>query len=71
MTRRDFEAILGTCALDAEVLNRKRDFSIGMIRRLHERLVISADVLIRRIGKDAAWEASRRSDSGSCVSPKT
>jgi HTH-type transcriptional regulator / antitoxin HigA len=31
----------------AEVLNRKRSLSIGMIRRLHDRLGIPAEVLIR------------------------
>jgi hypothetical protein len=30
----------------AEVLSRKRGLSVGMIRRLHERLGISAQVLI-------------------------
>ena len=54
LTRRDLEAILGARARVAEVLNRKRDLSIGMIRRLHERLGISAEVLIRRVRKDAA-----------------
>ncbi|HXE23438.1 MAG TPA: helix-turn-helix domain-containing protein [Roseiarcus sp.] len=54
LTRRDLEAILGARARVAEVLNRKRDLSIGMIRRLHERLGISAQVLIRRVRKDAA-----------------
>jgi HTH-type transcriptional regulator/antitoxin HigA len=33
------------------VLNRKRSFSIGMIRRLHKQLGISADVLIRPLQK--------------------
>lgn len=46
LTRRDLEAILGTRARVAKVLNRKRDLSISMIRRLHEQLGISADVLI-------------------------
>lgn len=54
LTRRDLEAILGARDRVAEVLNRKRDLSIGMIRRLHERLGISAQVLIRRVRKDAA-----------------
>jgi HTH-type transcriptional regulator/antitoxin HigA len=31
----------------AEVLNRRRGLSINMIRRLHEKLGIPADVLIR------------------------
>jgi HTH-type transcriptional regulator/antitoxin HigA len=38
----------------AEVLNRKRDLSIGMIRRLHDQLGISADLLIRPVRKSAA-----------------
>jgi HTH-type transcriptional regulator/antitoxin HigA len=36
------------------VLNRKRGLSIGMIRRLHEHLGISAQVLIRPSRKSAA-----------------
>lgn len=47
LTRRDLEPILGSRARVAEVLNRKRSLSIDMIRRLHDRLGISADVLIR------------------------
>jgi len=31
----------------SEVLNRRRSLSIGMIRQLHEKLGISAEVLIR------------------------
>jgi HTH-type transcriptional regulator/antitoxin HigA len=31
----------------AEVLNRRRGLSINMIRRLHEKLGISVEVLIR------------------------
>lgn len=47
MTRRDLETIIGTRTRIAEVLNRKRGLSIGMIRRLHEKLGIPAEVLIR------------------------
>ncbi len=54
LTRRDLEQIIGTRTRIAEVLNRKRRLSIGMIRRLHERLGISAEVLIRPSRKDAA-----------------
>ena len=54
LTRRDLEAIIGTRTRVAEVLNRKRGLSIGMIRRLHARLGISADILIRPSRKDAA-----------------
>src|SRR6266702_2832019 len=54
LTRRDLEGIIGTRTRIAEVLNRKRALSISMIRRLHERLGISADVLIRPSRKKAA-----------------
>ena len=54
LTRRDLEEIIGTRTRIAEVLNRKRGLSVGMIRRLHERLGISAEVLIRPSRKKAA-----------------
>ncbi len=47
LTRKDREGILGTRTRVAEVLNRRRGLSINMIRRLHEKLGISAEVLIR------------------------
>ncbi len=54
LTRRDLESVLGSRARVADILNRKRDLSIGMIRKLHERLYISAEVLIRPVRKTAA-----------------
>lgn len=54
LTRRDLEEIIGTRTRIAEVLNRKRGLSVGMIRRLHERLGISAEILIRPSRKNAA-----------------
>lgn len=54
LTRKDLEEIIGTRTRIAEVLNRKRGLSITMIRRLHERLGISAEVLIRPCRKRAA-----------------
>src|SRR5712691_1279430 len=54
LTRKDLEPLLGTRTRVAEVLNRKRNLSIGMIRRLHEKLGISAEVLIRPSRKDRA-----------------
>jgi HTH-type transcriptional regulator/antitoxin HigA len=54
LTRRDLEEIIGTRTRVAEVLNRKRGLSIAMIRRLHERLGISAEVLIRPSRRHAA-----------------
>lgn len=54
LTRKDLEAIIGTRTRIAEVLNRKRGLSIAMIRRLHERLGISAEVLIQPTRREAA-----------------
>src|SRR5438874_7793310 len=54
LTRRDLEGIIGTRTRIAEILGRKRGLSIAMIRRLHEHLGISADVLIRPSRKNAA-----------------
>ena len=47
LTRKDLEGVLGSRTRVAEVLNRQRGLSIAMIRRLHEKLGISAEVLIR------------------------
>ncbi len=46
LTRKDLEPLIGTRTRVAEVLNRKRNLSIAMIRRLHAALGISAEVLI-------------------------
>jgi len=54
LTRKDLEEVIGTRTRIAEVLSRKRGLSITMIRRLHERLGISAEVLIRPSRKRAA-----------------
>ena len=54
MTRKDLEDIIGTRTRIAEVLNRKRGLSIGMIRRLHDQLGISAEILIQPSRKVAA-----------------
>src|SRR5437870_11654871 len=47
LTRKDLEPLIGTRTRVAEVLNGKRALSIAMIRRLHDALGISAEVLIR------------------------
>ncbi len=54
LTRKDLEGIIGTRARIAEVLDRKRNLSIAMIRRLHSELSIPADILIRPSRKRAA-----------------
>jgi HTH-type transcriptional regulator / antitoxin HigA len=54
LTRKDLQPLIGTRTRVAEVLNRRRNLSIGMIRRLHQALGISAEVLIRPSRKDRA-----------------
>ena len=49
LTRKDLEKILGSRTRVSEVLGRKRGLSISMIRALHRKLGISADVLIGSI----------------------
>jgi HTH-type transcriptional regulator/antitoxin HigA len=55
LSRKDLEPLIGTRTRVAEVLNRRRSLSIAMIRRLHSRLGIPAEILIRpsRTGKAA------------------
>ena len=47
LTRKDLGPLIGTKTRVAEVLNRKRNLSIAMIRRLHQALGIPAEVLIQ------------------------
>ena len=54
LSRKDLEPLIGTRTRVAEVLNRKRSLSIAMIRRLHNQLGISAEVLIRPTQKSKA-----------------
>ncbi len=56
LTRRDLEVLIGTRTRVAEVLNRRRNLSIHMIRRLHEKLGIPAEILIQptRAGQAAS-----------------
>jgi HTH-type transcriptional regulator / antitoxin HigA len=54
LSRKDLEPLIGTRTRVAEVLNRKRSLSIGMIRRLHKHLGISADVPIQPSRKTKA-----------------
>ena len=54
LTRKDLEPLIGTRTRVAEVLNRRRSLSIGMIRRLHKKLGISVEVLIRPSRREIA-----------------
>src|SRR5689334_13892941 len=54
LTRRDLEPLIGSRARVAEVLNRKRNLTLPMIRRLHARLGIPAESLISETGSKPA-----------------
>jgi len=48
LSRRNLEPYIGSRARVAEVLNRVRPLTLGMIRRLSDGLGLPADVLVRR-----------------------
>jgi HTH-type transcriptional regulator / antitoxin HigA len=56
LTRKDLEKILGSRTRVSEILNRRRGLSIEMIRKLHAKLGIPAEVLIgpTRLRRSAA-----------------
>ena len=54
LSRKDLESLIETRTRVAEVLNRRRNLSIAMIRRLHKALGISAEILIPPTRKDRA-----------------
>ena len=54
LTRKDLEPLIGSRARVAEVLSRKRNLSIAMIRKLHKSLGISAEILIQPTRKKSA-----------------
>ena len=47
LSRRDLEPYLGSRSYVLEVLNRQRALTLDMIRKLHEGLGISADILVQ------------------------
>lgn len=49
LSRKDLEPFIGSRARVSEVLNRKRDLSLGMIRRLHEGLDIPLENLVGKV----------------------
>jgi HTH-type transcriptional regulator/antitoxin HigA len=65
LDRKDLEELIGSRARVSEVLGGRRTLSLGMIRRLHRRLGIPAEILIgadtseprrraRRVGRGTA-----------------
>ena len=62
LSRADLVPLLGTASRVSEVLNGKRELSVSMIRNLHERFHIPADLLIpRRRGMAALHRRSAQS----------
>jgi HTH-type transcriptional regulator/antitoxin HigA len=59
LTRKDLEPMIGTRTRVAEVLNGKRNLSITMIRNLHAKLGISAEVLIQPAQKSRRRERKK------------
>lgn len=47
LTRRDLQRLIGTRTRVSDILSRKRGLTLRMVRRLHDRLGIPAEVLIR------------------------
>jgi len=60
VSRRELEALLGGKNRVSEVLNRKRPLTIDMIRRLHSRLDIPAESLIKPTVRTARQRGGRR-----------
>jgi HTH-type transcriptional regulator / antitoxin HigA len=62
LKQKDLADILGSKSRASEVLNRKRDLNVDMIRLIHERLQIPADILIGQPSQEGpsdqeiAWE---------------
>ena len=54
LSRRDLEPLIGSRARVAEILNHRRTLTLPMIRRLHDRLGIPAEVLIRPSRRNSA-----------------
>jgi HTH-type transcriptional regulator/antitoxin HigA len=62
LDRKDLEALIGSRARVSEVLSGRRSLSLGMIRRLHGRLGIPAEILIgERTRRVSPSRSSRRS----------
>jgi HTH-type transcriptional regulator/antitoxin HigA len=60
LTQHALEPYLGNEERVSDVLNRKRSLTIGMIRRLHVGLGISADVLIQPYRRRSRQVSSRK-----------
>lgn len=53
LQRKDLQAFIGTRARISEILNRKRELTLAMIRKLNEGLQIPAELLIKKTNHTA------------------
>lgn len=60
LSRRDLEPLIGSRARVSEILSRKRNLTLPMIRRLRSGLNISADILIRPRTSDNPRQKAKR-----------
>jgi len=60
LDRKDLETLIGSRARVSEVLSGRRSLSLGMIRRLHGRLGIPAEILIGERTRGASTVRSVR-----------
>lgn len=54
LSRKDLEPLIGSRGRVTEVINRQRPLTLAMIRRLHQRLRIPLESLIRESVRDGA-----------------
>jgi HTH-type transcriptional regulator/antitoxin HigA len=54
LTRKDLEQSLGSRARVSEILNKKRNLTLPMIRKLSKNLNIPADILIKETKREVA-----------------
>lgn len=54
LSRKDLEKTIGSRGRVSEIMNRKRDLTLPMIRKLHINLNIPADILINETKKKLA-----------------
>ena len=54
LTRKDLEQSLGSRARVSEILNKKRNLTLPMIRKLSKNLNIPADILIKETRREVA-----------------
>lgn len=71
LPRKELERYIGQKSKVSEVLNRKRQLSLPMIRSLHQHLGIPASVLVREIAPSKGKKATPFTRKSKAIPPKT